>query len=64
MCRWFPTAALLAALALPCLTGCGPSAPSTGKGGNPTNGPGSTGKPSDSGKDTAKPSSTRHHDPG
>jgi hypothetical protein len=62
MSRRLATAALVAALLLPCLAGCG-SAPTTGKGGSPTSGsgPAPTGKPTESGKEkTTAP----HHDPG
>ena len=58
-----PTAALLAALVLTCLAGCGPSAATTGKGGPVTNQAAPTGKPPESGKDSAK-TATHHHDPG
>jgi len=56
MSRRLPTAALVAALALPCLAGCGPSAATTGKGASPTThaGPASTGKSAETGKDSAK----------
>jgi len=62
MSRWFATAALGAALFLPCLAGCG-SAPTTSKGGSPTSGsgPAPTGKPAESGKEKT---ATHHHDPG
>jgi hypothetical protein len=63
MSRWLPTAALLAALALPCLAGCG-SAPSSGKGTHPAGGAGSAGQPGESGKDTAKTTAKHPHDPG
>jgi hypothetical protein len=64
MSRWLPTAALIGALVLSAVAGCG-SSPTTGKGGNQTSGsgPASTGKPSESGHDTAK-TSARTHDPG
>ncbi len=64
MSRWLSTAALLAALVLLAVSGCGPSAATgSSKGGAPTNASGSnTGKAADSGKDTAK--GAAHHDPG
>jgi hypothetical protein len=63
MSRRLPTAALLAALILPCLAGCGPSAATTGKGGAATHQTSPTGKSAESGKDSAK-TATHHHDPG
>jgi hypothetical protein len=57
MSRWLPTAALVAALVLSSLAGCGSSAPpTTGKGAAPTNPatPTQTGKPAESGKGTSK----------
>ena len=61
MSRRLPTAALLAALVLPCLAGCG-AAPTTGKGGAATHPSSATNKSAESGKDSAK-TATHHHDP-
>jgi hypothetical protein len=62
MSRRLAIAALVAALLLPCLAGCG-STPTTGKGSYTTSGsgPASTGRPADSGKEKT---ATHHHDPG
>jgi hypothetical protein len=65
MSRWSPTAALLAALVLSCLAGCGPSGSATSaKGGSPTTsaGPASSGKSSEAEPDTGK-GTDRRHDP-
>jgi hypothetical protein len=61
MSRRLPTAALLAALVVTCLAGCGPSAATTGKGGPPAShaGPSPVGTSKDSAKTTAP-----HHEPG
>ena len=65
MSRWLPTAALLAALLLPALTGCGTGdrTGTSSRGGAPTGAAGpNTGKAPDTGKDTGK--GPGHHDPG
>jgi hypothetical protein len=62
MSRWLPSAALLAALVLAAVTGCG-SSPTTGpgKGTAPTTSSGThPGKAPDTGKGTG----AGHHDPG
>ncbi|HKI36810.1 MAG TPA: hypothetical protein VKA46_33470 [Gemmataceae bacterium] len=60
MSRWLPTAALLGALVLSSLVGCGPSAATgSAKGTHP--GPSSE-KSSETGKGTSKPDD--HHNPG
>jgi hypothetical protein len=59
MSRRLLTAALLVALAVTCLAGCGPSAATTGKGGAATSHAGpSPSHPAESAKDTSHP-----HDP-
>ena len=62
MSRWLPTAALLAALVLLALVGCGPSATTTGKGARRQRPGSSAGKAPDTGKDGA--TGAGHHDPG
>ncbi len=60
MSRRLPTAALLAALVLPCLVGCGSSA-TTGTGGAATShaGPPPPGHPAESARDTGHPHDAR-----
>jgi uncharacterized protein YceK len=63
MSRWLPMAALLAALVLSTVSGCGSSATTGGKEGAPTHGAGAnTGKTADTARDTGK--GAGHHDPG
>ena len=65
MSRWLPTAAVLAALALSTLTGCGTGdrTGTSSRGGAPTGAVGqNTGKAPETGKDTGK--GAGHHDPG
>jgi hypothetical protein len=59
MSLWFP-AALAAALVLSSLAGCGPSAPTSGKGGAQPTAPGSA----HSGDSAATGKDTKTHDPG